>query len=624
VTFPAFIFEFSPGSAPFDTPSWVNISTRVAEAEWRWGRKNDLERFDTGTCRLKLYNHDRLFDPEYTAGTYFGDLLPRVPFRIRTSTKDLFYGFVQGGWEQDYEPPENSYCTVVLTDLFDVIAREVLPRSAYEGEILTDSPAAYWRLDETTGTVMGDSSGNGNHGLFANVTLGEDPLIVDTGGKSIFCTHVGDNRGEFRGESLPTAAPVTLEAWVKFPRDLVAFHTFIYIQRDSSLLQSVSLCTDVAANCPNGELEIRFSSAVGGGYKIRGHTRIDDDLVHHVACTINGTALADFKLYVDGVEQTKTVVSGTSGGTWAGLLWWTVGNTTDSGLGDFGIEGRIDEVAVYADDLSAARILAHYEAGSSAFENESTGDRIDRVLDLIGVPAGMRSISTGDTFMGPANYQGARVGDYLRAVVESEQGYLYVDHANGGKLTFKGRYSRFTDTRSITSQATFSDQTSATHRYERGALEIEPNGMQTVINRVEVEWPGGTEIVSAETTPYGPQSRRIRTEAPSPVVARSAGAWIIARYSEAQTRVRGLGVNPGGAIALQTPALDLRVGDMVTVVRQPQSIGSATTNVLIVEGVEHRLTNGLRWTASYTFSDADTADVWIWGTSAWNTDTFWG
>jgi hypothetical protein len=620
VTLPAFIIEFSPGEAPFDTPSWVNISTRVVEASWKWGRDNELERFDSGVCTLKLTNQDRLFDPEYTAGTYFGLLTPRVPFRIRTSTKDLFYGFVQNGWQQVYEPPSNAYCIVELTDLLDVVAREVLPQSAFEVEVLADSAKAFWRLDETDGTVMGDSSGNGNNGLYDNALVGDDPLVIGSI-HSINFPHVGDNRGEFKGEALPLGPPASIEAWFRTDRDLAAYKVLGAIQRDASGSISVGVAVGFTSFAPNGEVNVRMT-----GIQARGDTRVDDGRIHHVVVTFAGTSAGDLKIYVDGTEETLTIFSGSAPNTWPASKWWTVGNTLDFASGDFGFDGNVDEFAVYNTALSAARVLAHYNAGATAFNGESSGARIGRVLDLVGVPAGMRSIATGDTFMGPAKYEGARVGDYLRGVVESEQGYLYVDHANGGKLTFKGRYSRFTDSRSTSSQATFTDASAASpaYRYERGQLKIEPNGMQTIINRVEVDWVGGTEVVAPDPNPpYGPQSRRIRTEAPSPVAAQSAGLWMITRFSEAQTRVRGLGINPGASVAVQTPALDLRVGDKVTVVRQPQSIGTATTNVLIVEGVKHK-TAGLKWETSYSFSDADTSDVWIWGTSAWNTDTFWG
>lgn len=632
MTIPNVTVEFSPGEDPFDTAVWVDISTRVLSLKWDWGRTNELEPFEPGGATVVLQNHDRLFDPEYTTGTYFGLLLPRVPFRIRSTAsggKDLFYGFVHGGWEQDYRPPSDARCTVTLIDLLGVIADEVLPRSALEGEVLADSPGAYWHLDETAGVQMFDSSGNGRHGLYSNPLLGQEPLIVDTGGHSIECVHVGDARGEFRGEGLPQAAPVTLEAWVKIPRDLAAGHMIIAVQRDSALGSALFLfVAPSAGGSPNGELVVHFHG-LGGQYKARGHARVDDDLIHHVAMTMSSTAAADIKLYVDGVVQTKTLISGTTGGTWTGHLWWTVGNTTDTGAGDFGLAGLIDEPAVYPSALSSARILAHYQAGRSAFDAESSGTRIGRVLDIVGVPAGLRDIATGDTFMGPAIYQGAKVGSYLNEVVESEQGYLWVDHAGGGKIKFRGRYSRFTETRSQNSQATFTDAaTAAALRYERDGLAIEPNGIGSIVNRAEIEWPGGTEVVTADDvgilSPYGPRGRTLKTQAPTPSAARSAGLWLITRYGQPQVRVRSLRTDSGASTAAQSPALDLRVGDRVTVVRTPQNTGNTITNTLIVEGVAHDVSEGQHWKTRYSFSDADDSAVWIWGTSTWNETTVWG
>ena len=50
----------------------------------------------------------------------------------------------------------------------------------YDAAVLADSPVAFWKLDEASGTVAADSSGNGNTGTYQGaVTLGETgPLLV--------------------------------------------------------------------------------------------------------------------------------------------------------------------------------------------------------------------------------------------------------------------------------------------------------------------------------------------------------------------------------------------------------------------------------------------------------------
>lgn len=69
--------------------SWVDLSARALSATWTYGRDDELDSTPAGTATLVLKNDDRLLDPDYTAGTYFGQLLPRVPFRLRSNWSSL-------------------------------------------------------------------------------------------------------------------------------------------------------------------------------------------------------------------------------------------------------------------------------------------------------------------------------------------------------------------------------------------------------------------------------------------------------------------------------------------------------------------------------------------------------
>lgn len=605
------------------------LRKRVQSLTWQVGRSNELDRFPSGTASAVFRSNDRLLDPEYTAGQYSGQLLPQVPLRFRSTgpSVDLFYGFPASGWRQTYDKPYASRCAVDLVDLLGVIQDTALPQTAYETEVLADNPAAYWKLDETAGTQMADASPNSRHGLYDNSVLGEDPLVVGNG-HAVQFPHVGDNRGRWQGEGLPVAAPCTLEAWVKTPRDAAAIKSIVVVQRDASL--GVALWFGISSSgtgSPNGELLIDFAG-LGSGYKARGHTRIDDDRPHHVACTIAGNTAADVQLYVDGVQQTKTTVSGVNPGSWASLLLWTVGNYTDNGFGDFGFDGLVDEVAIHPVALTADRITAHYEAGTTAFVGESSGARINRVLDIIGVPEALRDIATGDTTVGPANYGGSTVGAYLNKVVESEQGVLYVDHPGGGKLKFRGRYARLTETRSMVSQATFTDDPNAAGAWKyRNDIAPEPNSAESIVNTAEVEWQGGTELVTdaASITANGARSRTLTTEAPTPQSARSAGAWLIGRYSQPQSRIRRLPLGPGGGqTGLDAVVLDQQISDRVTVRRHPVNVGDPIVNELIVEGIRNEMNSDGSWYATYNTSNADDTQAWIWGVSTWGETTAWG
>src|SRR2546422_5200417 len=57
---------------------------------------------------------------------------------------------------------------------------------SYRASVLADHPVAYWRLDEETGTVMVDASGNGNDGAYAGaVTLGQPGALASDGGTAV-------------------------------------------------------------------------------------------------------------------------------------------------------------------------------------------------------------------------------------------------------------------------------------------------------------------------------------------------------------------------------------------------------------------------------------------------------
>jgi len=50
---------------------------------------------------------------------------------------------------------------------------------SYKASVLADHPVAYWRLDEATGTVMADATGNGHDGVYAGAfSLGQPGALA--------------------------------------------------------------------------------------------------------------------------------------------------------------------------------------------------------------------------------------------------------------------------------------------------------------------------------------------------------------------------------------------------------------------------------------------------------------
>lgn len=593
--------------------TWTDETAKVLvdhRVRCQRGASSARGKVDVGTAEFSLKNGDRRFDPTHTTGDLFGQLLPGTPVRLLAwpvdqllmvagqivlvdglpvttgSSIELWSGTVPA-WPQRYDKSNRfAWCPVSAWDRFDKLSRAKIPRSVLEAEVIADTPDAYWRLDERAeADGMLDSSGNYNHGDYDNVTFSES-LVFDEGG-SITTTHVGDSRGRYIGSNLPQAAPLTIEAWVQFDRAAAEIHTFVTNARDYGAGSGVWFGVERSTHgSPNGEVVIEFRG-LGGFYKARGSTRIDDGERHHVAMTMASTAAADIKLYVDGVEETKTLISGTTGGTWTNHLIWAVGNYPDNGAGDFGLGGAIDEVAVYPAALSSARIAAHYSAGSDPLLNERTDERITWILDEIGWPTGFRNLEQGRSLLGAAEL---RAGDsaltYLRSVEATEDGLLFI--GPDGSLAFHDRYWRYLETAATVSQFAFTDQ-DGDQGYAEFQLDLDD---ELLVNVARLTRRGGREQVSVDTSSvatYG-EAEVVVSDLLSTTDAqvKSLADWLVATRSNPLPRVPSIRIPLHRYSATdQATVLGLDLGHRVTVNRTPQGVGAQIDLDFIVEGVSH-------------------------------------
>jgi hypothetical protein len=88
--------------------------------------------------------------------------------------------------------------------------------------------------------------------------------------------------------------------------------------------------------------------------------------------------------------------------------------------------------------------------------------------------------------------------------------------------------------------------------------------------------------------------------------------------------VKGFTLRPDADWRVRAAALDLRISDRISVKRHPLQVGSAVTTELHVERVAHSYHEGVGRTTAVRCSDAFLGDVWVWGTSQWGVDNFWG
>lgn len=247
-------------------------------------------------------------------------------------------------------PEDRRLCSLTGTALRLAAAGSGAGGSAYAAAVLADDPVVYYRLGELTGTVINDASVNGFDGtLFStDYTLGVAGALIGDADTAIAFAG-GATGGWIRSptnDTIPNAAEAcTFEAWVKW---------------STSGNLAIGGIRSGANNDANRALEIMINGDTFGDIRAR-HGAVKaattgvnyrDDVWRHIVATWDG---ADIRLYVNGIQKATNTTA-------------VLGNTTNSlfEVATYaGTEfiGSIDEAACYAGALSAARILAHYNAG---------------------------------------------------------------------------------------------------------------------------------------------------------------------------------------------------------------------------------------------------------------------
>jgi hypothetical protein len=612
------IVEFAPGFGPLDEidpGDWVDLSDRLLDASWSEGRDDELEHYGPGEAVIVLTNDDRELDPDHAGGTYFGELLPRTPFRIQENVggtpEDRFYGFVDSGFEQEYMPPNVAMCKVKLVDRLSAVAGQ-LP-DVFEHAIQSLSPDGLWVLDAGSGAEsVADSSGNGNDGtVVGSVTFGEAPIAPGHGSSAKFeATGTEFGRVEIsRSPILPDPGTVSMVATFRArSAGAVNFRTLFVQRQGNALGTGFDALVDTSG-------DLIFTWEVNGGGQAYTVPDVVDGAGHILFGQSNGVALDTATLDTTAGAQAGPVVNGVGIGGYPGT------QAVDHW------DGWIGAVAIFDGLLTLSERESILE-GYTKLSGQRSDEHIAWALDRIGVPAAHRNLDEGTVLMGPAETRGRDALEYIREVVATEQGEFYCDHRDGGKLRFRSRYVRFTDSRSTTSQVTFTDDTTDVDGVGIliGGLDVAPNGIDGIVNQASVKWRDGEESVEDSTSvaSYGPQGRSVTTQATTATQARSAGEWLVARYAQPRSRVRGITTRPDASANALAAAQDLQVGDRVSYRFHPQGVGSATELDLFVEGIDHAISDGTVRVATYRLAPVNTFVPWIWGTSEWDNETYWG
>lgn len=202
---------------------------------------------------------------------------------------------------------------------------------------LGDQLEAEWNLDETSGTVASDSSGNGRSGTLTNVG---------------FVTGVTNGAFSFDGSSakvagspaVPVAAQMTISAWI-WKNSATGQRSF-FSNRGAGGTAYLGLQGTQIFFYDNSGTPATITTPSGA---------IQTGRWQNVAVTSDGSTI---KIYVDGSQiatysQTRTGSAGPFGIGW------------DPSIGSEYWDGKIDTVRVYSRVLYSAEIREQYAEGLS-------------------------------------------------------------------------------------------------------------------------------------------------------------------------------------------------------------------------------------------------------------------
>jgi YD repeat-containing protein len=250
---------------------------------------------------------------------------------------------------------DNSGATATTT-------RSLVVNSAYRTAILaTAGISDYWRQDDT-GTTAVDANGANNNGTYTNGPLATAGLI----GGETNNAHTFDGVNDYVELSptpFGTPSTVSAETWVRTAATKTGGYHFL-ITDSSAEVNGSALSIDngfaMAIDSTNHAIftvgrttGINTSRAVATS-----SVTLAPNTVHHVVGTYDGTTA---RIYVDGVQVgTATLVGGI---TWTSSRDLRLGRPVESAASQFFLQGALDETAIYTQAMSAATVLAHYNAG---------------------------------------------------------------------------------------------------------------------------------------------------------------------------------------------------------------------------------------------------------------------
>lgn len=305
-----------------------------------------------------------------------------------------------------------------------------------------------------------------------------------------------------------------------------------------------------------------------------------------------------------GVSLLRPMVRVRVRATWAGVTYDLFHGFADAWEPRWELGGRSGVCVLTVTD--GFKVLSAFDPSAESSPQgagESTGERIDRILDMVGWPATDRDIDAGNSTC-QATTLGKNALAEINEVALSEGGYFYI--SADGKATFRDRHSRIEDTRSIQVQATYDDDGTDLPYADVRVID----DAELVKNIISATRIGGAAQEKSDSASISFYLKRPYVASnlwhEDDVETANWASWALQLFKDHESRVESITVYPeSNPAALWPVVLGAQFGDLVLVIRRPAGAGYTSSKHVFVEGIAHRWSaDQPTWQTVFRFSSA--------------------
>jgi hypothetical protein len=219
----------------------------------------------------------------------------------------------------------------------------------YRESVLADQPAGYWPMNETTGSVMADASGNGNNGSYeGTVSLGQPGAMTVGASASVGL----DRQGGWA--TVPNAASlqldtISIELWIN-KRSEVEYGAYV-TKNFSPGDRAGSGWFELLNHHHSGPIEFRVTEDNG---TLASATSLALNTWYYVVATYDGSTA---RIYINGKLDSSVAIATVPKQSGDPLY---IGRRADGLFNN----ALLSELAIYPRALSAERIAAHWRSAA--------------------------------------------------------------------------------------------------------------------------------------------------------------------------------------------------------------------------------------------------------------------